>query len=66
MDNLKKIPIFFTFNDDYVIPAAVAFDSLLKRASADVAYQMFVIHSDISPDNQKLLHRIVADGGNAA
>ena len=66
MGNLKKIPIFFTFNNDYVVPAAVAFDSLLRRAFSDVAYQMFVIHSDISLGNQNLLHQVVNDCGTEA
>lgn len=54
-----KIPIFFTFNNDYVVPAAVAFYSLLNKANADVFYEMFVLHSDITTENQDLLQSVV-------
>lgn len=62
---MKNIPIFFTFDDNYVVPAAVAFDSLLEKAGKDVFYDMYVLHHDITEDNQKLLNCIVATKGNA-
>ena len=55
----KIIPIFFTFNNAYVVPAAVAFYSLLNKVKQDVFYEMFVLHSDITPENQSLLQGIV-------
>ena len=57
--SLKIIPIFFTFNNDYVVPAAVAFYSLLNKAKEGVFYEMYVLHSDITPENQDLLQSIV-------
>lgn len=57
--SMKRIPIFFTFNNDYVVPAAVAFYSLLNRAKSNVQYDMFVMHSDITLENQHLLESIV-------
>ncbi len=62
---LKQIPIFFTFNNDYVIPAAVAFYSLLNKAKSDIFYEMYVLHSDITIENQNLLQNIVKNKGNA-
>lgn len=62
----KNIPIFFTFNDDYVVPAAVAFFSLLNRAKKDVFYHMFVLHHDITIQSQKLLQSVVGRFSNAS
>ena len=56
---MKTIPIFFTFNNDYVIPAAVAFYSLLNKAKEGIFYEMYVLHSDITSENQSLLQGIV-------
>lgn len=61
----KDIPIFFTFNNDYVVPAAVAFFSLLNRAKTDVFYHLFVLHHDISLENQELLSSITKRFNNA-
>lgn len=57
---MKNIPIFFSFNNDYTIPAAVAFFSLLNKTKEDIFYDMFVLHSDITSENQNLLQDIVA------
>ena len=59
------IPIFFTFDNNYVEPAAVAFYSLLDKAKEDVFYEMYVLHSDISEEKQTLLKKIVDKKGNA-
>lgn len=56
---MKNIPIFFSFDNNYTIPAAVAFYSLLNKAKDDVFYEMIVLHSDISEENQRLLEKIV-------
>lgn len=56
----KEIPIFFTFDDNYVVPAAVAFYSLLKHTKEDIFYKMYVLHADITEENQQLLLNIVA------
>lgn len=61
----KEIPIFFSFNNDYVVPAAVAFHTLLYHAKTDVFYKMFVLHSDISEYNKDLLFDIVNKHKNA-
>lgn len=62
---VKHIPIFFTFDNNYVVPAAVAFWSLLNRAKHDVFYEMHVLHHDISDVNVKLLQSVVGRFKNA-
>ena len=62
---MKKISIFFSFDDNYVVPAAVAFFTLLEKAKDDVFYDMYVIHHDIQCKNQELLNNIVSNKGNA-
>lgn len=52
---MKRIPIFFTFDNNYVEPACVAFYSLLNKTKKDVFYEMYVLHSDIVEEKQKLL-----------
>ena len=55
----KIIPIFFSFDNNYAEPAAVAFYSLLNKAKKDVFYEMYVLHSDITEEKQSLLKDIV-------
>lgn len=62
---VNRIPVFFTFNNDYVVPAAVAFFSLLNRAKQSVFYEMYVLHSDITMENEKLLLSIIKRFHNA-
>lgn len=62
---MKKIPIFFAFNNDYVEPAAVAFYSLLSKTKSNIFYNMFVLHSDISIKKQNLLYSIINRFNNA-
>jgi len=62
----KEIPIFFTFDNNYVVPAAVAFYSLLRKAKDNIYYKMYVLHSDITENNKKLLYEIIAKCNNAS
>lgn len=62
---MKIIPIFFTFDNNYVVPAAVAFYSLLNKANKDVAYKMYVLHSSITEESQKLLLDIIGRFSNS-
>jgi len=61
---MSTIPIFFSFDNNYVAPAAVAFFSLLNRAKNGIHYEMYVLHSDISDANQALLQSVVARFSN--
>ena len=45
---MQTIPIFFTFDRYYVVPACVAIYSLLKNASKEYFYQLFVLHTDLN------------------
>ena len=47
-----EIPIFHCFNNKYVIPAAVAFYSLLENSNPNYNYKLIVAHSDITVENQ--------------
>lgn len=62
---MKKIPIFFTFDDNYVEPAAVAFYSLLNKAKEDIFYEMYVLSSHISPPKKHILNSVVERFNNA-
>lgn len=60
---MRTCPIFFSFDNNYVTPAAVAFWSLLDRSREDVYWEMWVLHHDISQENQELLAGIVRRSG---
>ncbi len=53
----KEISIFFTFDDNYVVPAAVAFYSLLKHAKENIFYKMYVLHSDITEETKQYFEK---------
>ena len=61
---MKRIPIFFTFDDYYVPQAAVAFESLLAHAKEGLLYVLFVVHTSVSLDSQKKLLEQVAKHQN--
>ena len=42
----------FSFDNNYTIPAAVAFYSLLEHADRNYDYVLYVLHSDITETNQ--------------
>lgn len=55
----EQIPIYFSFDNNYAVPAAIAFFSLLKKKKESVIYNLYVLHSDISIKNQNKLQEIV-------
>jgi lipopolysaccharide biosynthesis glycosyltransferase len=55
----KEIPVMFSFDNNYVIPAAVAFYSMLEHANRKFHYKLYVLHSDISIDNQSKLKETI-------
>lgn len=61
-----EIPIMHCFDNNYVIPAAASFHSMLKYASKDFDYRLFVLHSDITYQNQEMLTHIVSQFPNAS
>lgn len=65
---MSTIPILFTFDNNYVVPALVTFNSLLE--SVDTAkgnkYQFIICHSDITQKNQDSITRLVGKYGFCA
>ncbi len=59
------IPVMHCFDNNYVIPAAVSFYSMLKNASKDYCYKLFVLHNDITVQNQMKLSHVVQQFSNA-
>lgn len=62
---MQTIPIFYTYDNNYVIPSAVAFESLLDNAKENIFYKMYVLHTDISQENQQKLIELVSKHKNA-
>ena len=60
-----EIPVMHCFDNNYVIPAAVSFFSMLKNADQRYFYRLFVLHSDITIQNQQKLIKLVRGFGNA-
>lgn len=59
INNRTIIPVMFCFDNNYVIPASVAFLSLLEHANKDYFYKFYVLHSDITLENQTQLKETV-------
>ena len=59
--NKKEIPLMFCFDNNYVIPAAVAFYSLLEHANREYYYKLYILHTDISLRNQEKLKENVKE-----
>lgn len=64
--NKSIIPIMHCFNDNYVIPASVSFLSMLENANPEYFYRLYVLHTDISKQNQSILNSIVSKFKNAS
>lgn len=62
---IKIIPIFFSFNDDYIEPAAVAIYSLLNKTPRHIFYKMHVLCSNIPDSRQQILQNIIKRFDNA-
>jgi len=59
------IPIMHCFDNNYVIPAAVSFYSMLQHASPAHEYKLYVLHSDVTWQNQQKLTALVENFSNA-
>lgn len=64
--NKSIIPIMHCFNDNYVIPASVSFLSMLENANPAYFYRLYVLHTDISKQNQSILNSVVSKSKNAS
>lgn len=54
------IPIFFTFDENYVVPALVTFHSLLRHADPRHHYALHVLHSGLSDEAQRRIASLIA------
>ena len=52
---MEIIPVVHCFDNNYVLPAAVAFYSLLENADSKYFYKIYVLHNDITLENQEKL-----------
>lgn len=46
---MSKLPIVFSFNEKFRLPAYVAISSLLSTAKPETAYQIYVVHDGLEP-----------------
>ncbi|MEY3853343.1 MAG: hypothetical protein RI910_2323 [Verrucomicrobiota bacterium] len=61
---MNTFPVFFSFDEGYVTPAAVTFESLLSSARPGVFYELYVLHECISVESQQRLMALVGRHGN--
>lgn len=67
ISNPHIIPIMHCFDENYCLPAAVSFYSMLKYANKNYFYKLYVLHSDnISKDSQEKLKQTIAIFPNAS
>ena len=63
---MKIIPVMHCFDNRYVIPAGVAFLSMLENANRSFFYKLYILHTDITEENQDKLKSIVSQFENAS
>lgn len=63
---MKIIPIFFTFDDNYTIPAAVTFNTLLKWAPDGIFYKLYVLNNGLIKENEDILLEVVSHYQNVS
>lgn len=54
----NMIPIVFTFDDNYALPAAVAIKSLIHTGSRDTWYEIYVLYRNLSDANRNALDKV--------
>lgn len=52
------IPIVFTFDDNYALPAAVAIKSLVHTGRRDTRYEIYVLYRNLSDANRNALDKV--------
>lgn len=63
-----RIPVMFTFDENYVLPAAVAFESLLRNGDRRNVYALHVVtaRNELSRESRSRLRRLVDSHANAS
>ena len=64
MDNMQKIPVFFTFDANYLLAAKVAMHSMMKHALRQYWYELYVFHTTLSPKAQQSLRNSIKEFGH--
>lgn len=65
LNNRTTIPVMHCFDNNYTIQAAISMYSMLKHANTSNYYILYVLHTDITTQNQEKLKQIVSDFSNA-
>lgn len=63
---MKYIPIFFTFDDNFLVPGIVTIYSLLKNGNKSYFYKLYVVYSDLSDLAIHKLGKIVVEFSDLA
>lgn len=63
---MQKIPVFFSFDNNYSAQCGVTLYSLLYTAHKSVFYELYVISDNISEENKKKLHDIADSFNNCS
>lgn len=63
--NKLIIPVLHCFNNNYVIPASVSFYSMLKNSNKNYFYKLYVLHNDITQENQIKLRECIKEFSNS-
>ena len=61
MEKNKKntaIPVVFTFDDNYAVPAAVAIKSLITSGKSGTWYDIYVLYRNLSKKNRRALDKV--------
>ena len=66
VDACEKIPVFFTFDNNYAAQCGVTFESLLYNAHYSIFYELYVITSGLDDINIEKLYFIVNKYENAS
>ncbi len=61
---MQTIPVFFTFDRNFLLPALVAMHSMLKHANPSYQYHLYVFHTKLTPKDQKKLSRSIEEFKN--
>ena len=62
---MQTIPIFFTFDTNFVLAANVAIHSMLRHASQAYHYDLYVFHTKLRPRHQRSLQKSIKEFTNA-
>ena len=67
--NIKSrmlIPIVHSFDNNYSLPDAVSFFSMMYYANKNYDYRLYILHTDITVENQKKLADVISNFPNAS